>query len=270
MIYIYITCDFHEIISLVIYEVLTSLNIKCCLSQDLNNNQDKLWIFTESYFNLLKWPKRYIVYQVAPLNIVSQEYINFIKGAFQVWEYSDINLETTKSLNNNTLYIPFRYSKCIEKWHNIDEIPEKDIDILFIGYVTEYRESIFNELNKRNINIIIAPPCSFKKNRELLIKRSKIQLILSRCEDFSKYNQDISRIIIHSSRKDFCICYKIKDCCIKSMIQINDFDDLIDKINYYCNNENERNENINNVYNEVLNMKMEDIFKYNINNIPIK
>ena len=96
MLFIYHAFDFHEIITLVLYESLTKCNIDCTLSRDINNNLNETWILHESHFDLITWPKKYIIYQVAPSFCFSELYCKFIKNAYQIWEYCEYNIYEIK------------------------------------------------------------------------------------------------------------------------------------------------------------------------------
>ena len=126
--------------------------------------------------------------------MIGHLYKQFLNGALQVWEYDLENINSIKLINNNTIYIPFRYHNFIESWYKNDSIIEKDIDVSFIGYITPYRQMIINELKIRGINVIIGG--GFQFNRDIFIKRSKINLVLNRVGDFSTFPQDISRYFI--------------------------------------------------------------------------
>ena len=263
MLYIFHGLDFMEIVSLVLMKSLEDNKIECVLSRDVENNKDKTWLFNISLFDKINWPDKYIVYQTEPFFMIGHLYKQFLNGALQVWEYDLENINSIKLINNNTIYMPFRYHNFIESWYRNDSIIEKDIDVSFIGYITPYRQMIINELKKRNINVIIGG--GFQFNRDRFIKRSKINLVLNRVGDFSTFPQDISRYFILGPKKDFMLCYTNKGCCVENIIQSENFDDLVDKINYYLKNDFERNENVEKVYNEVINMKMSDVIKENIN-----
>ncbi len=267
MLYIFHGADFMEIVSLVLMESLRNNGIECVLSRDVDNNRDKTWVLNISLFERMNWPPKYIVYQTEPSFMIGEHYKNLIAGATQVWEYYLGNMNMTGNININTIYIPFRYNKCVEKWYHLEENIEKDIDVLFIGHITSYRKEIIDELIKQNINVVIGG--GFRYDRERFIKRSKINLILNRMSDFAEYPQDVSRYFILGPKKEFMLCYKNKDCCLKKVIQTDTFDELICEIKFYLSNDNERENNILEVYNECISMKMDDVIKENLSEMLI-
>lgn len=250
-----------EIISLVIFESLKDAGYDCILSRDVGGNMDKLWIFTISRFDLIPRPKKYIFYQTEPKTMIGTVLKDFIAGASQVWEYCDNNMEFVTQINKNTIYMPFRYTKCLETWDSINDV-EKKTDILFIGHMTEYRKNILNEL-KKHVDVKIIPDGVFGKERELEIKQSKILLVLNRFIDCAEYPQDISRIFIHGSKKDFMICYKYVNKISENIVCVENIQELADKIKFFLENDIERNNNTELVYQQISNMKMVNVINDN-------
>lgn len=256
-----------EIISLVLYESLTNCGIECVLSRDVGNNMDKLWIFTISRFDLIPVPQRYIFYQTEPKTMIGTKLRDFISNAIQVWEYCDNNLEFVTTINKNTIYMPFRYTECLETWNKINSF-EKKTDILFIGHITEYRKSILNEL-KNHFDIKIIPDMVFGQEREIEIKQSKIILVLNRFEDYSLYPQDISRVFIHGSKKDFFICYKYINTISEHINCSNTIEQLIENIHFFIKNDDKRQENTDFIYSDIIKMKMTEIIDKNMEKLII-
>lgn len=270
MIYIYHCPDFNEIISLVLYDSLIENGIECILNRDIDNHLDELWILTVSFFDIIKWPKRYIVYQTEYfLNIQNELYIKFIKNSIQIWEYSKLNLEYLKTIHNNVIYIPFGYSKSLEIWNDIskENINIKN-DVFFLGPETSYRNKIINNLIKDNISVTYFKNLVFGKERERLIASSKICLVIHK-EENTPFTQDISRIYPFGAKKIFQICENIEEKNIKSVIYC-PIQDLSKKIKYYLENDEERKKNINEVYNEIILNKMSDTIKNNLNLLILK
>lgn len=250
--------DFAEIISLVIYESLKSCGIECTLSRDVNSFPDDLWIlfcYKHGKYNI---PTKYIVYQTEPaIQNTHGPYLDFLKNAYMVWEYSLLNIQNCNMFKNH-IHVPFRYSPCLENWNNVSDSVDKDIDVLFIGHMTNYRKEIIGMLKNQGIEICC--PHVFKKEREMMIKRAKINLVLHANHRNQKYPQDISRIFTLGSKKGFIISEPLEGCIIESIIQTS-IPKMAETIKYYLSNEEQRLKITEMVYNEVVSHRMDDIIK---------
>jgi len=171
-----------------------------------NNYADLYIILGMNDFNSEFTPSNYIVYQLEQTtgNIQSKwftkTYINYMKNAICVWDYSKVNCKNLRKLGiQKTKYVPLQYMSTSDMSINIDpsDAPEcttahahpdsktapleseivKDIDILFLGSMNERRRKILDELSnpKNGLNVVI-PSRSWGKERDDLIKRSKLIL----------------------------------------------------------------------------------------------
>lgn len=264
MLYIFHCPDFPEIISLVLYEALLSNNIPCQLSRDTNNHQNNIWLLFCSNFNRIKLPKKYIVYQTEPVNNRQGDYYNFLYNAIQIWDYSKRTVNFFSKVNKDVIYLPFRYSPCMEIWN--DKPISTDIigdDVLFIGYPSAYRNAIIDNLKGNNIKVNYVSNVN-GADREALIRKAKINLVLYKCEEHYSYSQDVSRIFPTGSKRAFMISTTLGECPIPSIIQC-PVDQLLEKILFYLNNEEARLQNIEAVYQEIKSLTMADELKTNIN-----
>lgn len=276
MFYIFRCGDWFEIISLVICESLRENNIPCELSNDINGHPNDTWILFEWFYNFIKWPKKYIVYQVAP-NLAIQYskdnenlYIKMLRGAFQIWEYSKQNL--LYYINNNyhqpIIYLPFRYAKCLETWNYgmskiVFEKNEPVVDVFFNGFYTAYREKILIKLREAGLNVLSNYGNINVKNRDIVARKAKVNLILHKEGYLYNFPQDISRIFPLGSKRCFLISETIGECNIESLIQC-PAEKLTETILFYINNEDKRQANIENVYQEIKLNKMADMICTNI------
>ena len=101
-------------------------------------------------------PNRFILYNLEPMNFrikKRNDYIEKIKKAEIVWEYSKINLPLIKKYNDNVIYQPFLYSSYMETLYNINHSIKKDIDVLFYGLMSPRRIKIMRDLKNNGINV---------------------------------------------------------------------------------------------------------------------
>ena len=126
-------------------------------------------------------PKKYIVYQFEQTNVTynnvkdiwfTQKYIHFLKNALDVWDYSMSNVEYLKKNYDITSirYIPLRYSSSIDR---APKIHNKDIDVLFMGSLSDRRKRILDNLGKK-VNLHIGKNNLWREERDKLVSRSKI------------------------------------------------------------------------------------------------
>ena len=161
---------------------------------------------------------------------------------------------------NNYFILPIGYCKLHETiYNNILPSVNKDIDILFYGAITERRKNILTDItkfsNENNINFVIRNNDLYDYNeKSKILSRSKIVItIASRDPEILKTN-DMFRLSFLLSNKIFFIAEKIGDNIIENDV----FGDYIDyyktveelknKIIYYLNNHEERDNNAGKLY----------------------
>lgn len=279
MLYIFHCGDFCEIISLVLFEALKENGIQCELSRDISGHPDDTWLLFCFFFDIIKWPKKYIVYQTEPmLKAYSSDnlYIKFLRGASQIWEYSQYNLPFLKTLSNDVIYMPFRYAHCLETWNEPGgkieggQPPAKP-QVYFIGHPTDYRKKIIEKLRKEGLEVVFPAEKQllvFGQEREKQIKNAKVNLVLHNNERYSPFPQDISRIFTFGAKRCFMISEPIGECAVKSLIQCQ-VDELPQKIKFYLLDENLRKENAEALYQEIRTMTMASEIQKNRNHLKI-
>jgi hypothetical protein len=124
---------------------------------------------------------RYIVFQVEALHEQAgllpdrPHYLEFLRRAQQVWDYSPQNLKFLAGRGHqNTRYVPIGYCPMLER---IAAAPTKDIDVLFYGAATPRRRRIFDDLLARGVRFVSVFG-AYGPQRDQLIARSKIVLNL--------------------------------------------------------------------------------------------
>lgn len=174
-----------------LYIYLRENGINCILSENLDYQSKDLYIFI-GINNLIKeYPHTYIIYQFEQTDsyyyndqnekeynyIFNDSYLNILKNAYQVWDYSLQNkswLENNLNLNNIT-HVPVCFSHILSK--KIIQSQKKDIDILFFGSLNPKRKKILEGIQKySHLNIIIRNNDCWGEELDVLIGRSKIIL----------------------------------------------------------------------------------------------
>lgn len=267
MLYIYHCPDFFNIISLVMYEALQANDIPCILSREVNHFPDETWLLFNAMYDCIKKPKKYIVYQTEPVTSKGS-YYDFVCGAIQVWDYSLRGYNFFSLVHNNVIYLPFRYAKCLETWNDDDKYiyNEPSDDVLFIGFNTDYRTSVINNIRSQGIKVNYVSGLGVSPLREKLIRNAKINLILQKTPDHYGYSQDIARLFPTGSKRAFMISVQLGECPLSSLVQCS-IDELSEKIKYYLNNEDARKKNIEDVYQEIKSLTMANEIKKNMENI---
>jgi len=135
----------------------------------------------ENLSSVRNLPHGYIVFQMEALDIEQgflssrPAYLEFLRGAKQVWDYSHRNVECLVRLGlNNVRYIPIGHSP------NLERIPNSavtDIDVLFYGSITPRRRHILDELRQRGFETVNLFG-KYGKDRDSVVARAKIQLYI--------------------------------------------------------------------------------------------
>lgn len=122
---------------------IKKLNHTAEIVKTIDINDDSIYIIYNAA-NITQFPKKYIVYQteIADTHWFTDQYLETIMNAISVWDYSKININKYKHLNNNIHYVtpgicPIR-------------TPEKDIQVLFYGWIegSPRRRKILDNIKK--------------------------------------------------------------------------------------------------------------------------
>lgn len=125
-------------------------------------------------------PENYIVFQLEQISVrdnkwLTQKYIDVMRGAKQVWEYSSLNVKLLHAKGlTNVFHVPIAYSKCLTKTR--DESLKKDIDILFIGSINQRRKALLEKLQALGLTVEIRDGGLWGDERTTLLQRAKIHL----------------------------------------------------------------------------------------------
>ena len=115
-------------------------------------------MFGMNDFNGPTLPDNYIVYQLEQTTCqdeshwFSQSYINCMKNAIEVWDYSLVNYQNLRQLGiTKVRYVPLTYMSCL--CEIIPENSKKQIDLLFYGSVNPRRQNMIDQLRQTGLNV---------------------------------------------------------------------------------------------------------------------
>lgn len=163
MIYIFNNKDTFVDIVFGVKQSLSNSGINCKIINSIHNKRaDSKDIYIcfglHDYDGIL--PKKYIAYQMEQTNQPSSghswftsRYIDILKGAIAVWDYSLKNIQYLKKLGISRFeYVPLGYMPCLDIIPRVPE-SEKSIDILFYGSQNLRRKKLYNELGGLGIKV---------------------------------------------------------------------------------------------------------------------
>lgn len=156
-------------------------------------------------------PQNYIVYQLEQISVngnkwLTEKYVEIMKGAKQVWDYSIKNVNKLSQGDiKNVLHVPINYSDNLEAV-DCTKYPdsEKDIDVLFMGSISNRRKELLEKLRTIDgAKIMIADGGLWGDERLELMKRSKIVI------NIHYYGQDslleMARLSVLLANRSFII-----------------------------------------------------------------
>lgn len=120
-------------------------------------------------------PKSSIVYNFEQMRGVPLDGINpsvvFAAKNFEIWDYSDSNLETWRALGvKSPKHVPVAYAPVLSRIPNENN---QEIDVLIYGLSCPKRASVFHRLSINGIKVVFA--CGlYGELRDSLISRSKL------------------------------------------------------------------------------------------------
>jgi hypothetical protein len=204
------------------------------------NYLDLYIIFGMNDFNSPITPPNYIVYQLEQTtgqdesNWFSETYLNHLRKAIAVWDYSLINYQNLKKLGvKNIEYVPIQYLRTCDQ---IQQRPptQKDIDIFFFGSMTERRQQLLDELQRRGLNVVVKTNI-WKEERNEFIARSKFilnihyyqnsilettrlsYLLSNNCHVISETSQDVLLDRWHQKYIKFSSYDGLADLCVEAV-----------------------------------------------------
>jgi hypothetical protein len=156
---------------------IEKVNLINCNTNHVFSKEDIYLTFIPfNKLNINITPDKYIVYnfeQFTTDKTWSEAYINFLKKAIYVFDYSIKNVCKLHEYGINCFFLPYMPSG-INKFNDLSNT-KKDIDVLFIGNLNNKRRSWLKELTNEKYTVKIITNLFFEKSIEYFA-RSKIIL----------------------------------------------------------------------------------------------
>ncbi len=247
-----------------IYYILTKNGIPVIKMQHYNYDDDSsndLWIVI--WNSLTRLPRRCIVYNLDPLvPTIKDMFLKLVDRSpgskivqFIDYCYGD-NYQAIQSLNLPYIVIPYGYSSYYEYLNSkyIDTPPVKDIDVLFYGNVNGRRKELLNRVNdmckEKSYVMKICNNSIYGDNEKIsTIAKSKIIISIASSDAKTIRTNDLARLSQLISTGGFAITEYIGDNVVEGIMDkyvphFNTEDELLDYVDYYLTNTNERLEMI--------------------------
>jgi len=168
----------------ILYDSLEQLGVEVSrttnnfIGQSINVFVGSTLFFPESFFRQIQETGMpYIVFQLEALDQNlgffrnNTAYLKFLRGALQVWDYSETNVQFLSDRSiTHARHIPIGYSPGLEK---ILHDQAKEIDVLFYGAMSPRRRKIMMELRGRTIKVKYLFGV-YGSERDITIGKSKI------------------------------------------------------------------------------------------------
>jgi len=173
---------FSEVYELIIYG-LKNLKYEVVLSENYNLENVRYIILGANLLKFIPKERRPIfkkdtiiinLERFGHQEIFDQHYLHILKS-FEVWDFCSLNMQRINSQYNLNIkkFLPLGYVKELEKIKKKDE--REDIDVLFIGSLSDRRSKILYEISQLNINVKHLFGI-YGHERDKIISRSKLLL----------------------------------------------------------------------------------------------
>ncbi len=183
MLYVYFENITFQDLAQELVTIFQSMGYQAQLTSTISkqNYLDLYIIFGMNDFNSPLTPPNYIVYQLEQTTgqdeskWFNERYLNYLRKALAVWDYSLINYQNLKKLGiRNIEYVPIQYLRTCDIIKQCAPA-SKDIDIFFFGSMNDRRQSLITQLQSRGLNVVVKTNV-WKAERDELIARSKFVL----------------------------------------------------------------------------------------------
>lgn len=254
--YIYSICE-------IVYETFKSyinnIEIVNCSDYDMIYNDTTVYLTFYKFNDDIVYPKKYIVYNFEQLTTEkkwSEEYINFLRNALYVIDYSLSNVIWLNSIDINSYFLPFETLN-IKIYRSLKKY-DKDIDVLFIGSLNDRRKKWLNRLINLNCQFTIKIITNkFNKDSYDFYARSKILLNIH----YYKHNRisEISRIT-HALENNCIVLTENSDDfyynqLLNNIVIITNYDSLNNDVINILSDYNNIQKNKNDLYTNMLKYK---------------
>jgi len=185
---------------------------------------------------VLKQP--YIIYQLEPLGLPLWQdklihKIKLFQRAEKIWDYSESNTRYLNELGLKTEVVPLGYHNKLEEV-TFSEFP--DYDVLFVGFLTDRRKKIIDELQK---HCCVSIQQRWGKDFSEALGRSKILLNIHQYDVPTPLEQP--RISYALNNHSFVVCESSVDSPYRNLITCS-YNDITRTTLYFLHNQKERKE----------------------------
>lgn len=126
--------------------------------------------------SLLPVPHYWTIYNLEQIALdspwLTQQYLDVLRQAKTVWDYSPQNIEQLKALGIEARLLPIGYTANLTR---IERAAAPDIDVLHYGSLNERRSKVIEDLKSRGLKVLHAFNV-YGPKRDALIARSKLVL----------------------------------------------------------------------------------------------
>jgi hypothetical protein len=205
----------------------------------------------------IKFHNPYIIYQLEPLCLEHWRQklfskISFFKNAQAIWDYSGHNQKYLNEYGLNSTIVPLGYH---QKMNEITHKEFADFDVLFVGFLTERRHKILEELNK---HCCVSVQPRWGNDFSKALGRSKILLNIHQYDIPTPLEQ--SRISYAINNNCFVLSEESIDNPYKSLVTKN-YDNLLKETLNYLHDGKLRIERRNKVFDSFKSFQTKDLIE---------
>ncbi len=217
--------------------------------------------------NLPRLPKKCIIYNFDPMvDNVFNSLLGLIKSSnstivkFVDYCYGN-NYDRLKIFNLDYIVLPYGYSKYHEYIYQTlvnKNINYKPIDILFYGNMNQRRKDIITLIDifckANNYVFVYTDKLNNETDKTNVIQQSKIVLSISNSDAKIYKTNDLARLSYLISNKALVVTEYIGDKVVEDKLSkytnyCTTIEEIIDKIQYYISNPDDRIKSVDNAYN---------------------
>jgi len=214
-------------------------------------------VFSGSWINLDVFSdmNKVIYYNTEPVYL-RKELLTELNKAKYIWEFSNINAKFLIDNNVKFTYVPFGYSPVYESLyqqniknvsHTKGEKESKAIDLFFYGSTSTRRQELLTRMDNLN-EFKLVHGKYFDKERDELIAKSKIVLVIHNRSLLESHTDDLFRISYLIANKIFIIHEYTQDTKmdeeLEKHIVMCKYDDMIDVCRLWLNKSDEERDKV--------------------------
>ena len=199
-------------------------------------------------------PRNYIFLNAEPLNVNvtwrdMPKWFTAMKNARAVWGYAKSNADFVTKLGVPFRFVPFGYAPYYEsvfQKHTSGAALSQDIDVLFVGNLSERRSRLLDELARHGMNVQVVSRANPAHGRQLdeFLVRSKIVLGIHYFEEPQAQIADLARLDHLLSNRLFVLHERpspdASDAEFERNVAVCDYQEMVATCAYFLARPNER------------------------------